>query len=108
MAEWSMAHAWKAKPGSNTEEPQDVVSNIHSTSLVSQAATQCDSVNVGVRGRFETYLTQFLHSSRFQLIERTFIETIEYGRTTSAWAYWANGTRPLIACTRQAAGRMLF
>jgi hypothetical protein len=30
MSEWLKEHAWKAKPGSNTEEPRGIVSDIHS------------------------------------------------------------------------------
>jgi hypothetical protein len=89
MAEWSVAHAWKAISARLTKQHGNTSSRNQFNDLPLCNAPRCDTVNVGVRRRFRAHLTQFLHSSRLQLVERSLAER-RYNSMSVA--------RPLVRC----------
>src|SRR5438105_3361079 len=63
MAEWSMAHAWKAIVASITKQHRNTPRPNRFNDFLPQNPSRCEPVNVDVCRRFRGHLTQVLHSS---------------------------------------------
>jgi len=67
MSEWLKEHAWKAILARLTERHRNTSLRNRFNDLPPPDAPRCDSVNLCIRRRFRSHLTQFLHSIRFHL-----------------------------------------
>jgi hypothetical protein len=67
MSEWLKEHAWKTIPATLTEPHRRTSTPNQINGLPLPDASRCDAVFARIYREFRARLTQFLHSSRFDL-----------------------------------------